>query len=227
MNCKISLNQLADFSAGSEAVKKRIIGQQLKPNLFKVPRYQATKASIKKSISLKGSLDPIHETIKALEEKKTTTDWQLNDKKVSLEALQRFINIKVPSLIKKIDYAVFKPKKGTLEISDVDIIVSPEVVIKGKWQGQNILGGVKIHISKTKPFDLAQSKYVAAVIYKYLKDEVADKDDIVVPELCLCLDVFNGRLVPSPDLPEKFIADIKKLCGEIKLLWTKEEKRKT
>lgn len=216
---KISVNQLADFSTASEAGKKRIIRQQVKPSKVKISWYQMSKAKIRKSMEQKGSLDPIMEGIKILEARRPVTKFQVNDKNVSLEALKRFVNIKLPGALKKMDYSVIKPKSNTLELKDVDIIVAPDVVIKGKFMGQTVVGGIKIHISKTKPFDLNQAQYVSSVICKYLKDIVAEKGDIVMPELCFCLEVFDERLVPAPEKYEEIIKKVRDLCEEVKFLW--------
>jgi hypothetical protein len=218
---KISVNQLAEFSGASETSKKRIIKQQLNPDTFRVPRYQLTKARIKKSIELKGDLSPIHEAIKILESKQATTDWQINDKKVSLEALTRFIKIKLPSLLRNLNFQVIKPQNKSVELREVDVIVAPEIVIKGKMNGQTVIGGIKLHISKTKPFDLTKSQYVASIIYKYLQDRVATKEEVVVPQLCICLDVFNERLVSAPDDVEEVIKQVRFFCDEIKSIWEK------
>lgn len=218
---KISLNQLAEFSGASDASKRRIIRQQISPDTFRVPRYQLTKARIKKSIELKGDLTPINDAIRILQSKQVTTGWQINDKKVSLEALDRFIKIKLPALLKKLNFEVIQPENKTLELRNVDIIVAPEIIIKGVLNGRTVIGGVKIHISKSKPFDLIKSSYVATIVYNYLKDRVAKKDDIVLPELCLCLDVFNEKLVPAPNDSAEILRQIKGLCDEIKSLWNK------
>jgi hypothetical protein len=111
---KISINQLADFADASEANKRRIIRQQLSPSKVKVPRYQLSKAKIKKSLELKCSLEPITEGIRLLESRQPATDWQINDKKVSLEALKRFLKIRFPQILKKIDYSIFKPEGKVL-----------------------------------------------------------------------------------------------------------------
>lgn len=221
---KISLNQLAEFSDASDASKRRIIKQQVSPDTFRVPRYQLTKARIKKSIELKGDLSPIHEAIRILESKDVTTSWQINDKKVSLEALKRFVEIKIPSLLKKLDFQIIRPENKSIELRDVNVIVAPEIVIKGKLNGRTVIGGVKLHISKSKPFDLKKSQYVASVVYKYLVEKVAGKDDVVLPELCISLDVFNARLVPALDNVEEHLKQLKGLCDEIRSLWDQANK---
>ena len=63
---------------------------------------------------------------------------------------------------------------------------------------------------------------MATVVYKYFEGTSGfSKDDVVLPELCLCLDVFNERLVPAQENPDKVIGEIQGLCDEIKLLWNK------
>lgn len=216
---QISINRLADFSASTDAGKKRIIREQKKPNERKISWYQLSKSRIRKSMEKRGNLDPVFDGIKTLESRKPSTKWRINDKKVSIEALRRFVNIKLPSALKKFDYSVLKPKFKSLALKEVDIIVAPDVVIRGKFMGQSIVGGIKIHISKRKPFDLTKAQYVSSVICKYLKEVVAEKDDIVLPELCFCLEVFGERLVPAPEKYEEILSKVKSLCDEVKLLW--------
>jgi hypothetical protein len=216
---QISLNQLADFSTSSEAGKKRIIQQQLSPNKFKIPWYQLSKARIKKCIECKGDLKPVEEALENLENKKVTTKRQLTDKTVSIEALKRFVTIKLPTILKKIDYSIVKPEDKILTINGVEIIVAPEVIIKGKLNGQTVFGAVKIHISKSHPFDLQQANYVASTIYSYLQNKIAKPGDIVLPELCICLDIFGARLVKADSNSKATVAEIEIICEEIKSIW--------
>jgi len=218
---KVSVNQLAEFDGASEAAKKRIISQQRKPDAFRIPWYQLPKARIKKCIALKGDLAPIHDAISILQARKPTSPRQTNDRNVSIEALTRFVEIKLPSIIKNTDFEIIRPKSKTVAVKDVDIIVAPEIVVRGKVNGKTVIGGVKIHISKNSPFDLQKSKAVATIIYKYLKDEVATKDDAVLPELCFCLDVFDGRLVAAPERVDATLKNIREVCDEFKTIWDK------
>jgi hypothetical protein len=215
----ISINQLADFSASSDAKKRSIIKQQLNPSVFKVPRYQLAKARIKKSIEL-NDIAPINAAIKILEDKKPTTDFQLNDKKVSLEALKKYKKMRLPKILSELDYSVVAVQVKRFMFSGIDIIVAPEIIIKGSLNGKIVYGGIKIHFSKTKPFDFNQAQYVACIIFQYLKKGVAGKDK-VLPELCFCLDVFDEKFVPAPDQPDKMNATIEGFCKELKSIWDK------
>jgi len=217
--CIVSLNQLVEFPTASDAGKKRIIKQQLQPNPFKIPWYQLTKAKVKKSIELNGDLSPVYEGIRALMAREPSNKRQLNDKNVSIEALERFIRIKLPTILNKIEYKIIHPKIKILKISDVDVIVAPEIVVKGVINGQTVLGGIKLHISKHKPFDYKKSVYVATTIHEFLKEKVALSNEIVIPELCFSLDIFGDRIVSAPDNSEDTLNELEQICSEFKLLW--------
>ncbi len=81
------------------------------------------------------------------------------------------------------------------------------------------MGGVKIHISKNKPFDLQKSKIVASTISTFLKSEIADNETKVLPELCFCIDVFSERITSANQTDESTLIEITETCKEIKQAW--------
>ncbi|MCF8297002.1 MAG: hypothetical protein K9J13_05585 [Saprospiraceae bacterium] len=218
-NYKISLNQLADFSDSTESAKKRIIAQQQRPDPFRIQWYQLSKARIKKSIEHNGDLKPIHEGIKTLMERVPSNNRQASDKTVSIEAMERFVKMKLPEILQEIDYTVIKSKVKSFMYSNVNIIVAPEIIIKGELNGKTVIGGIKIHISKNKPFDLRKSQYVASTIYKFLNKEVALENETVMPELCYSLDIFSNRIVSAEQNNDYVFKEIDKIIEEIKFIW--------
>jgi hypothetical protein len=218
-NYQISLNQMAEFKNATDYGRKRIIKQQLNPDQFRIPWYQLPKARVKKSIELKGDLNPIHDGIITLMNRKPLNKRQETDKRVSIDALERYIKIKLPHILKEIDYDVIRPKIKSTKVSDVEILVAPEVIVKGILRGKTVFGGIKIHISKNKPFDIQQSKIVATTIVTYLENEVAFEKSEVIPELCFCLDIFSGRIVSAKENDESVYIEIKEICNEIKRVW--------
>lgn len=216
---QISLNQLVEFRSATEKGKKRIISQQLNPDVFRVPWYQMSKARVKKSIELKGDLTPVYNGINTLMQRETKNKVQESKKRSSIDALERFVRIKLPHILNEIDYFVIKPKSKSIIISDVEVIVAPEVIIKGKLNGKCVMGAVKIHISKSKPFDLQKSKIVASTIFKYLEREIDEDGTIVLPELCFSLDIYGDRIVSAQDEYETTFQEVNTICNEIKHLW--------
>lgn len=217
--CKISINQFANFSKSTEKGKKRIIAQQLSPDRFRIAWYQLTKAKVKKSIEDKGDLQPIFDGINILKNRIPISDHQKWDRQVSLEALERFVELQIPHYFKQLDFEVIKPKEKTLQFEDVNFIISPDLVVNGNYKGKTIYGGVKIHISKGKPFDLQQSKLVSHLIYEYLKNEVAEHPSQVLPEFCLSIDIFGNRIVSADETDNTIKEEIKALCSELKELF--------
>jgi len=108
--CKISINQFANFRNSTERGKKGIITRQLSPDRFRVPWYQLTKARVKKSLKYKGDLQPIFDGINILKKRIPDTDRQKKDRQVSLEALERFVELQIPHYFKQLDFEVIKPK---------------------------------------------------------------------------------------------------------------------
>jgi hypothetical protein len=219
ISAKLSINQLAEFSRSSDKGKLRIVNQQIIPNKFLIPWYQTTKAKIKKFFEEKGDTQPILDGINQLMNKKPENKRQFINKNVSIEALQKFIDFKLPEILNGIDYEIVKPRIKSVFISGLDVIVAPEVVVKGIINGRTVYGGVKIHISKSKPFTIKESRCVAACVYKYITDVVADENETVLPEMCFSLDVFGNRLVSAKDNYEETMTDIRNICQEVLEIW--------
>ena len=219
-NIKLSVNQFADFSKASEASKRRIIRQQKEPNKFLVAWYQLPKAKIRKSIENNCDLEP---TLKGIEELKLripNKPRQVLDRIVSLEALNRYVSIKLPDLLKSVPYEIIKNVESkSIFINDVEIIISPDVIFRIKVNGNTYLGAVKVHISKNNVFDNIQSRYISSLINKYLKEVVAEADEVVLDELCLSIDVFGEKVISVPKNLPKSLTEIEVICEEVKSIW--------
>nr|WP_321454199.1 hypothetical protein [uncultured Carboxylicivirga sp.] len=216
---KISVNQLADFSKATPRGKERIIHQQKYPSKLKVFWYQKAKARIKKSLSEGGDLTPVYKGIQEILRKKPDNKRQLSDKNVSIEALERYIQMGIPKILKDINYQIIKPKENWFIIDDVKLIVAPDVVFTGLMDGIPVIGAIKIHISKTKPFEINQASIVATSIRNFLEQKDEFKAFKVHPGLCMSIDIFGERVIAAKEHENKTISDIKKLCQEIKELW--------
>ncbi|MDD7913593.1 hypothetical protein [Polaribacter ponticola] len=216
----ISINQFVDFSKGTDSKKKRIIRQQKEPNKFMISLYQTPRASIKKSLSNNGDKNPIIEGLQRLKDKVPIKPRQVLNKTISIEAIQRYMKIKIPKILKshKLDI-IKKPEIKSIFIEGVEILVSPDVIFTMVYDNEKYIGGIKIHISKRNVFELEDSKKVSFLIEKYLK-VIEDKYQAkVLPELCFSLDVFDGRMIDAPKNKLFYIEKIKETAREIKSFW--------
>lgn len=217
---KISINQLAAFSKSSEYKKRTIVKQQKNPPKLLVGRYRLAKSRITKAIANYGNIQPILDGIEKLKKSNPEKDFGKNDKKVSIDAMERFIKMKLPSFLNDNVYEVLKsPKIKSFMVSEVEIIISADLIIKVFIDGQAFLGGVKIHISKGEMFDIVQSRYVTTCLYQYLDLLYENSGIIVLPDLCLSIDVFADTIVSAPKKIEKTLEEIETMCLEIKKIW--------
>lgn len=217
---QLSVNQFADFTKATETRKKRIISQQKEPNKFLVAWYQLPKARIKKSIENNCDLQPILNGIAELKLRNPDKPRQVNDRIVSIEALNRYVNIKLPDLLKTVPYEIIKKVESkSIILNSVEIIISPDVIFRIKVDGKTYLGAVKVHISKNNVFDNIQSRYISSLIHKYLKEVVAKDDEEVLEELCLSIDVFGEKIISVPKNLSKSLSEIEVICEEVKFFW--------
>lgn len=217
-NYFISVNQFAEFSKSTIASKRRIIKQQQYPNKFLIPWYQKAKSAMKKYLVDINDATPIEEAILILQNKVPVNHRQTIDRRVSIEALNELKTFAFPKMLRDVEFEMLKPFQRTLSLNKINIKVAPDVILRGVYNGKVIYGAVKIHISKTKPFDERQSRFVSNLIYKFLQKEITEKDAVILPELCLCLDIFGGRIT-SALLSRGNSQQIKSICEELKKMW--------
>lgn len=219
MSCVLSVNQFANYTRATEKGKHKIVAQQLNPNKLLIPWYQLSKARIKKSLESK-DLEPIHSGIIELMNRVPANQRQEIDKRTSIDALQRFVQMNILKVFSKYDYSVIKPDYKSVLISSIEVIVAPDIIIQTIVDGKVSYGAVKIHICKSKPFDLKRAEIVSTIIYKYLRNSVAQQDEVVLPEFCFCLDIFGGRIVSAPSNINAISDEITETCKDIQRVYS-------
>ncbi len=220
MAYKISINPLIDFIKGTEAKKKRVIKNQKKPSIIMVGWHQTSRACIKKSLSLNGDKTPIIEGSIRLKSKIVEKPRQLQNKFVSLEGMQKYLNMELPEMLRNHNLNIIKkrPVKSTF-IKGVEITVSPDIVFTMDYQGRKYIGGVKIHLSKGNVFDTKELKIVATILHKYISEIADEYEAIPLSEICYSMDVFGERIVSSPKRREMILSQIENICEEVKRFW--------
>jgi hypothetical protein len=219
MDKKISINQFAEYSSKKrESSKLSIVRNQKKPdkNFF---WYQRAKASIRKSLREGGDLLPIYDGIEILTNSSPVGKRQFDNKNVSILAMERFIMMKLPSFISERKLEILKLDRSSIEIKGLVISLSPEFVFKLTGSnGDTVIGAMKIHICKSKPFSLQTAQLASSVLFQFLKS-VVDTSELVDPRYCFTIDVFGDRIVSAPFNPIEFNETIENLCTEIVKYW--------
>lgn len=216
---KMSINQLVDFNKSSLNKKLRIIKDQKKINPFRIGWYQTPRSRFKRSFGQNGNIEPILEGIDTLKKRVAKTPFQINNKMVSLEAMQRYLKMEIPKILRNPIEVYKKTVIKSIYVNDVEITVSPDIVFTTEIDDETYMGAVKFHISKGNIFDREQSTQVAAAIYKYLNDVYSSDGIMVLPELCASLDVFGGTFTTAPENFYESYNELENACEELKILW--------
>lgn len=219
MEKKISINQFAEYSNVVEETRKlKIIRQQKKPNPFLIPWYQLAKSCIRKSLKKGGDLSPIFEGLDILLGKTALNKRQQDDRSVSIDALERFTRLKLPSFILENKLEILKLDSKSIEIKGLDISMSPDFVFRmTPSNGDPIIGAMKIHICKSKPFSLQTAELASSVLCKFLKSIFTTVR--IDPKYCFTIDVFGDRIVSAPYNLKVYNGIIDELCEEIVKYW--------
>lgn len=116
----------------------------------------------------------------------------------------------------KLERVKFKMK--ILNIYGVNIKISPNLIYRVENNGKKVIGALKVHLSKGKPFTHRQSALVAQLLHQYLSN-FANEDEIVDPQLCICIDPFAGTTISASNKIKLDMKEIKLLCKEIPIIW--------
>lgn len=214
----ISINPLAEFIQASAQRKRSIVKQQLNPPKVKVARYVTARSQMKKSVMNGFSSQEIVSGILVLQNREPKTKFAKSDIENSIEALRYFLNLQFPEMKDLITCHFYRSEKKSFELSGVNIIVAPDLILKYSKDGQNYIGGIKFHISREKTFTYEGSQVAAYGIMTLLNKEVADGDEIVDPRLCLSIDVFGQRVMNALSLQKDISEKVENACEEIKAI---------
>mgnify|MGYP001374319825 CR=1 FL=1 len=209
---RISVNKLAEYCEANPTRRKQIVQDAKNPPKFKSTRYSdARKAIIEYICEL--NEDIIHGAISSISNKPEDTEYQISDKKSSIEALEYAIDFDYTEVI-QYDVSEFDRDNIKLNIMGVEVSVYPDLILSN----ENEIGAIKIHISK-EGLTEESSKLVAVMLYIYLDEIVAVKGEKAKPHLCYSYDVFNERLTPSPISYKRRLQRLEAACEEIALWW--------
>ena len=211
----ISLNQLVEASLGTSKGKTRIVKQQLQVNRILIMWYRLAKKRMKEyfsDVSNTAILNNAIAEIRALPEEKKNA---ARDKQVSIEAIVKVRDMRFDNILVE-GYEVIKLKDTSIEIEDIRISINPDIVFRYREDGVIKIGALKFHVSKSKPFDLQQSKLVANLVKAFLEEKVVAEGEIVDEKLCWSYDVFAERLLGAEKDSQISGLEVKNLCKELK-----------
>lgn len=152
-----------------------------------------------------GQLEHINDALSNLSSRNPSNKRQISDRHVSIEALEKFLILKIPKVLndENIEFLSSKIYKNDIDINGISIIVAPEIIFKITIDGTEVLGGLKLHVSKSNSFDKEQQQVIASGICHYLENNVAQDKQIVLPEFCISLDIFGNGFITNSTAKKK------------------------
>ena len=220
MPARISLNKLGEYLQANPGRRKRIVGDAKNPQRFIVTRYADAKDAIKLYFTSGYDVDVLNESIENHEGKETTSEFQEQDQMLSIELLEIMLDLDLPDLI-DFEVAAYDGANPKLNISEVEVSVNPDLIIRGNRKGQDVVGAIKVHVSKSNQLGEEGAKNIATVLKKFVEDHVAKDNERVAFDLCVSVDTFGKSFETAPRSFKRRMTYIEAACEEIALWWNK------
>lgn len=218
---RISANKLAEFLVTANPVRRRrIIYDQKYPNGPAVPLYRHAQAPIADYFRSGRNPAVLLEAAERLRSDKEGSEWALDDRWNTADALERFEEIAVglPGDHGEI-YSRGDAQPPKLSISDVEVSVRPDFLIQFEKRRVLHTGAVKLHFIKNPDHALtrAGSEYVATLLYEWLKEH--GPEGVPSHAHCISIDVFRGATFSAPKSNVRRMQEISVVCEEIASRW--------
>lgn len=199
--CFCTIKQFAYFVEGKEYQKKTILKQMSSNEEPDHPFwFQTAYSSIAKSLREEDHI-PIYDGISKLKMSNPTGKQGKHNKKLSIEALEKYKNLYLPlnyRQLKKIPISAKEISTKSYNFSGIEIKVTPDFIFRAQINGKKIVGGVRVNIKTGLPFNDCRMKVVSFLLFKHLELNIAKDDEIVLPEFCICIDVYRGKCMQAP-----------------------------
>ena len=219
---RISANKLGEFLVTSNPVRRRrIISDQKNPNGAAVPRYRLAMDPIDTYLQSGGvEANAVLTVIDQLRNQEGGSDWVLDDRKNTAEALDCFLDLSSRLPLDDVEYLRGDTDPPKLSISGVDVSVRPDFLIFFQRRGVQCVGAVKFHFIKSEESALEQrgSEYVATLLQRWLNIH-GPRNKRPMHTHCFSVDVFRGTIVAAPGSFVRRMAEMEAACEEIAARW--------
>ncbi len=215
---RVSINPLVVFVEATERRKLSIVKEQKKPSLFKVAPYATARAAMKRYIKDGFDSECLYKAIANLQSRQTISQWARNNANNSIEALRHFIEINFPQRVSKIHCVFSQATKKECMLEGVIIKVAPDLILRWEDNGIRYVGAIKFRIAKTK-LSFSAGRHAASLISYYLRQTIAESNEIVDTTHCLFVDVMDDVIYPSPMDITHSLNVISDACCEYLTIW--------
>lgn len=220
---RISLNKLGEYLVtASPARRRRIIADQKTPPDVKVARYRLADQPLGQFFQGGGDVASIHAAVERLRMDRTGSDWAVDDRANTADALEHFLRIRDRLPMHDVEYVRPPSWPAVAEIEGVRVSIAPQFLLRFKRRGVDCVGAIKFHFPKTPTSALEQKggEYVATLLHRWLVNSCPAGSQAVA-SCCFSIDVFRQSVVVAPTAVTRRMEDIEAACEEIAAHWQK------
>ncbi|MDP2360629.1 MAG: hypothetical protein Q8O14_07735 [bacterium] len=220
-NPRISVNKLGEYMVASAARRRGLVRDQKRPRDFIVARYSDAYTAIREFLVSGGAdFSSLDRAISRLETASTTSEWQEQDRQLSIEAIEAFIDLSDSLDLANFRATATEGDAPQLTIAGVSVSVRPELLLQGtRPDGNSTAGAIKLCIAKNSPLGIDAGHYVATVVHQYLTDCLRPAA-LLEPSACIVLDLFAREIYVAPRSFKRKRTDIEAACEEIARAWS-------
>jgi hypothetical protein len=218
---RISVNKLGEYLVASPVRRRRIVADQKRPSGFIVTRYREAAEAMISFLQSGATEDPIIErAIEDLLKKPVSSDFQEQDRDLSIEALVSFLDMADAIELNELQCHRGEAEPPHLVIAGVTVSVRPEIILTGQNRaGEKVTGLIKIYLGKSYPLTEEAGSYIGTVLLQYGSQFLATLETIDY-RLCQTLDVFAKTIHTAPRSFRRRQNDIEAACQEIARAWS-------
>lgn len=220
IEARISVNKLGEYLVATPTRRHRIVIDQKRPRPYVVARYrEATEAMV--TFLEDGAEDDgiIEAALDELAQKCVTSEFQEQDRDLSMEALESFLNMADSINLEGMVCQRGDADPPRLIISDVSVSVRPDILLSGlNRAGESVAGLLKLYLVKSYPLGNEAGSYIGTVLQQYAAGHLGSLGSVDHRQ-CLILDVFAQKIHLAPRAYKRRQDDIRAACAEIARAW--------
>lgn len=219
---RISVNKLAEYMVSKAARQRKLLKDRKYPDPdFQMGMYhrEASEAISRYLVSDLISTDPIDNQILLIKQQAPGAIGTQRHLNSNIEAMDRFLDMLDDFTFGDAQAEHGQHSAEKLTFHGVDVSVRPEVVLRGKVKGKDVVGAVKLHFPKSFEMTEETAGYVSAAVQEYCERHLTHGGAKVNPAYCLVFDIGSGRVFPGVKSTKSRLKDIEDTCRNISDIW--------
>lgn len=222
-NPSISVNKLAEYIVSRAARQRKILSDRKYPDPdFNMGQFYREAEEAVSQYLTAGAIDPTPLTrqLRLLDQQPTEKIGTARRISSNIDAIERFSEMLDDIDLGDADASLGSNHAEKLTFHNVQISVRPEIILRGAGpKGKKLVGGVKLHFSKSRPHTEESAGYVSAIMQEYCRLHIAGDDETVNPSYCFIIDVASGKVFPGVKSTAARMKDVAACCQNISGLW--------